>query len=121
MSGLPFAIAGPESPALTEIRAWIKRNRAILADRTPDEVSYLAVLCGFKLDDVCALLSNFHDAMAGSNIDNRLALTIFSRCYWMDHPEVLQKKSDYRRVLTLVPLWKSLIAYTVTGEEFKGA
>lgn len=116
MDFLPFAIDPKYTPAQIEIRNWIQQNRKTLEGRTSDEVASLAVTCGFDISDVCLTLADFHDAMAGTNIDNRAAFQswIFDRKV----AEVTQMKRDLEKVkeLDLMPLWKELVANTVTGE-----
>jgi len=116
MSGFPFATKVGFSPQETEIRAWIKANRKTLEGRSPNEIAHLAILCGFDISDVCMTLSNFRDAMEGSNIDNRAAFQgwLFDKAVG----DFMKLKEDLARVpeLDLRPQWKELVANTVTGE-----
>lgn len=99
-----------------EIRAWLKANRTPLQDKDAAEVAYLAVLCGFNLDHVCKTLSNFRDAMDGSNIDNRIAFHIFRFEMAVDDVRKLKDKLENPIELDLSGQWKSLMAHTTTGE-----
>lgn len=115
MTMLPFKQDATLTTEETVIREWLTRNRETLADKSLQEVSYLAVLCGFDVTDVCFALSSFRDALQGSQLGNRAAFHT-----WM----VDQAIQDFQRLKTpkakeldLSEQWKAITAYTTTGEE----
>jgi hypothetical protein len=110
------------TPEEVEIRAWLKANRDTLAGRDATEVASLAVLCGFHIADVCFALSNFQDAMQGSHLENRLAFQAWRQEMAMAEFFKLRKKLEEPEELNLLPQWRELVAYSITGEEttFKG-
>lgn len=121
MNTLPFQVSIALSPEETEIRAWLKHNRAVLEDRSAGEVAELAVRCGFNIADVCATLSTFQDAMQGSHCDNRAAFQgwLLDRAILDAHD--MRKKLEDSKKATLLPQWVRLVDYTITGkstEEF---
>lgn len=59
-----------------DFKVWLKRNRDILKDSSPDEIASLAHFCYFKMSVVTSVLSHFKDAMQGSNFDNRSKMHI---------------------------------------------
>lgn len=117
MNRQPYEVTVTMTPAEVAIRAWLKSNRETLRGRAPDEVAYLAVICGFDLDDVCATLSTFQDAMQSSHIDNRAAyaMWLFDKAIF----DFAKCKKNLERVpeLDLTHQWKELVANTVTGME----
>lgn len=105
----------PMSDAEKELRQWIKENKEILLDRTPDEVAQMAILCGFDRGVVYSTLSTFQDALNNTHFDKRMMM------HWIAWDgalaDVRRLKDEQSRVkeLDLMPLWKDLHAYQ-TGE-----
>lgn len=104
------------SPAEVEIRAWLKGHKEYFAGMDAGEVAHLAVLCGFALNDVCKTLSNFADAMNGSNLDNRASFHVWRVEMAVYDFSQLKAKLEKPKELDLSSQWKELTAYTTTGE-----
>lgn len=101
------------SPIEVQIRAWIKENRAHLkelnnGELAPGEVAWWAVKCGFELEDVCRVLSDFTDAIQGSSIDNRAKFEVWR------FEMVVHKRQP--AILDLTEQWKSLAAKSTIQE-----
>lgn len=68
------------------------------------EVAYMAVLCGFNLNDVCKTFSNFIDPFGGSHVDKRAEIHV-----WKTEMDGLH--SRYKE-LDLSEQWRSLARKT---------
>lgn len=87
-----------------EFKAWIKLNNETLSKYDPQEIAWMAIrLCGFRLEVVCKMLSDFRDCMAGSSLENRILMSqwVFDRTI-----EGMKPKE-----LDLMPLWESITKY----------
>lgn len=99
-------------------RAWLARNRSHFQrgyDGTPytqDEVTERAYWVDFDRELVHRELSNFNDAIAGTNIDNRFAFEFDLR---MMVRARMAGKRDLRNQ------WIDLYEYLEYGREFQGA
>ena len=96
------------TPAQVAIRQWLKENREILQDRMADEVAYMAVTCGFKLEDVCSTLVDFRDAMLGQRMENRAEFHLFRFEIALRDFLKLKHELETPKELDLMPLWKDL-------------
>lgn len=106
----------PMSKEEIEIRAWLKLNKETLEKYDPFEVLKLALQNDFSESLAYAVIVNFKDAMAGTQIENRAALHYFSFSVAMEDRARLQAKLDYVKELDLKPLWKELYGYQTAGE-----
>ena len=93
-----------------EFRTWLKKNRALFAGRTPDEVALMARLVGFEAELTCRVLSHFQDALRGSSIDNRVSNVMECEMWAID------RRSGK---IDLEPQWHELADYLMRGEEFR--
>jgi hypothetical protein len=71
VTDLPFKVTTEFKTEEIEFRAWLKncKDTAILKEGSPAEIAHLAVMVGFDIAMVCAVLSHFRAAMQDSHID----------------------------------------------------
>ncbi len=85
----------------TEFRQWLKANRETLKKYDPFEVAHLAITCGFEMADICNVLIDFTDSMAGSSLNNRAKFHV-----WNTERAIERVKID--QILDLTEQWREL-------------
>lgn len=105
----------PMTDAERELRAWIKLNKASLQDRSQAEVGYLAIECGFDQAVVFAVLSNFRDAMGGTQVESRARFALYGFNKACERVNEMKAKLAYVRELDLMPLWRE-VTYLQTND-----
>jgi hypothetical protein len=88
---------------------WLKRNRDVLADRSPDEIARTAHFCGFDWEIIFSVLSHFNDAMRGSSFENRAKMQVDCEAYTI---EMLAGKVDFHKH------WQEVIRYQTRGLDY---
>lgn len=102
-------------PEEQSFRDWLKSNREILLKYDSDELVNLARSCGFNLDIIYRVLSDFKDAVRGSSIDNRAMMYAWQVEYATQ--EVSKMKEDLANPkFDLSPYWNELVKNNVTGD-----
>lgn len=60
-----------------ELLEWLDQNKPLFKGRNPHEIGYMAVMCGFVLEDVCAVLSTWAiDSECRNTSDRRAQIFI---------------------------------------------